>query len=88
MYGRMRQLEQHIQQCTERHTDTIKRIEDLSAQTRGEFELVRKERERTRQEMLDQFGRIYGGIWKAVGIVGGAILASYLASHGVWTLPH
>ena len=75
-------LDDHIRECSARHGEMLRRIDDLSQQTRGEFQAVKEDRQRMHDENTAQFGKLYGGLWKAVAIIAGAILANYLAQHG------
>ena len=65
-----------------RHGETLRRIEELSEQTRGEFGSVRTERDRMHTENQAQFDKLYSGLGKAVAIIAAAVLANYLAQHG------
>lgn len=82
MFHTSRRLDDHIRECGQRHSETLKRIADLSDQTRGEFGAVKIERDRMHAENEVNFTKLYGGLWKAVALVGAAVLAQYLAAHG------
>ncbi len=78
-----RRLDDHIRECATRHDETLRRIDDLSQQTRGEFAVVKIDRERMHKENVEQFGKLYSGLWKGVALVAAAVLANYLAQHGL-----
>ena len=86
MFSTSRRLDDHIRECAARHGETLRRIEDLSDQTRGEFASVKASVEIRHAENTVAFAKLYSGLWKVVLAICGALALNYLAQHG-FTVP-
>jgi hypothetical protein len=69
---------EHVKECVVIRRETLTRIDEG-------FTRIRDERDRMHKENQEQFARLYGGLWKVALALIGALLANYLATHGI---PH